>query len=171
MTDGLLLAAAAASRPSALRFHVSEPRKFYDDDPIAREPDTQDASKAAEWDIELLVDLATNLFATPGRDEPSMRAANVNTIDEVPDSNWFTNRIGSRPLSVAEAVRGPLTGNAPAPGPWTVISPKNAGAAPGFTMRDSAGTLWFVSFDSAGQPGIRDRGNSRRQQDLLGARL
>lgn len=127
-------------------------RKFYNDDPIAREPDSQDASKVAEWDIELLVDLATNLFATPGRNEPAVRAGNVNTIDEVPDSNWFTNRIGTRPLSVEEVVRGPLTGNAPAAGPWTIIAPKKAGAAPGFTMRDSTGELWFVSFDAAGQP-------------------
>jgi len=131
---------------------LASSRKFYDDDPIAREPDSQDAAKVAEWDIELLVDLATNLFATPGRNEPSTRAGNVNTIDEVPDSNWFTNRIATQPLSVQQVVRGPLTGGAPAPGPWTVIAPKTAGAAPGFTMRDTDGTLWFVSFDSAGQP-------------------
>ena len=28
-----------------------------------------------------------------------MRALNVNTVDEVPDSSWFTNRIGRQPMS------------------------------------------------------------------------
>ena len=36
------------------------------------------------------------------------RAANINTIDEVPDSSWFTNRIGSRAMSADELVRGPI---------------------------------------------------------------
>ena len=134
--------------------HVSSAngRRFYDDDPLQREPDSQDASKTQEWDIELLVDLAINLFATPARDDPAQRAGNVNTIDEVPDSNWFTNRVGARPVDVAALARGPLTGSGPAAGRWSVIAPKKAGAAPGFTMRDAAGDVWFVSFDSAGHP-------------------
>src|SRR4030095_15459918 len=73
---------------------------------------------------------------------------NINTIDEVPDSSWFTNRILSRPVSVEEAAKGPITGDGPAPPPWTLISPKAAGQAPGFTMRDSQGAVWFVSFDA-----------------------
>ena len=32
---------------------------------------------------------------------------NVNSLDEVPDSTWFTNRIGRRDMSMAEIVRGP----------------------------------------------------------------
>ena len=127
-------------------------RRFYNDDPLQREPESQDASGAEEWDIELLADLAITLFATPARDEPAQRAGNVNTIDEVPDSSWFTNRVGARPMDAATLARGPLTGNGPAPGQWSVIAPKKAGAAPGFTMRDSAGDVWFVSFDSAGYP-------------------
>ena len=39
-----------------------------------------------------------------------MRAQNINTIDEVPDSSWFTNRILAHPLSPAEVARGPLEG-------------------------------------------------------------
>lgn len=127
-------------------------RRFYADDPLQREPESQDASAAQEWDIELLADLAINLFATPSRDEPAQRAGNVNTIDEVPDSSWFTNRVGAHPIDPAVLARGPLNGNGPAPGRWSVIAPKKAGAAPGFTMRDAAGEVWFVSFDSAGYP-------------------
>ena len=67
-------------------------RKFYRDDPITVEPETQDASKVANFKIDLFYDLMLNQFARPG--EPAgPRAKNVNTIDEVPDSSWFTNRI------------------------------------------------------------------------------
>ena len=89
--------------------------RFFHDDPLMREPETQDASKVEPWDIDLAIDLATNLFSRPGDKTPDVRAQNVNTIDEVPDSSWFTNRIGARPLSIEEAVRGPLRSNGPGP--------------------------------------------------------
>src|SRR5262245_51385391 len=66
--------------------------KFYPDDPISVEPETQDASRIQPWKIELFYDLLLNQFAKPG-DPERPRAGNINTIDEVPDSNWFTNRI------------------------------------------------------------------------------
>ena len=93
-------------------------RRFFDDDPLTREPDTQDASKVAEWENVLLIDLATNMFARPGDPTPDVRARDINTIDEVPDSNWFTNRVLARPVSVEEVRRGPNTIDGPAPGSW-----------------------------------------------------
>ena len=70
---------------------------FYPDDPIAREPESQDASKAQPYDIGSLYEMANNLFVTAGYKPSGMRAKNINTIDEVPDSSWFTNRIGDDP--------------------------------------------------------------------------
>jgi hypothetical protein len=131
---------------------VASTPTFHDDDPLVREPETQDASRAKEWTIDLFVDLTLNTFATPGSNEVNVRARNVNTIDEVPDSSWFTNRILARPLSKAEAVRGPRMGDGPAPGPWTIVGPKETGAAPGFTIQDAAGETWFVSLDARGHP-------------------
>ena len=129
---------------------AAEPR-FYDDDPIAVEPETQDASKVSPWKIDLMYDLMRNQFARPG--EPAgRRAQNINTIDEVPDSNWFTNRILARPISPEEAARGPATGKGPAPGTWTVTQTKKEGDAPGFTIRDSAGETWFLQFDPKSNP-------------------
>ena len=104
------------------------------------------------WDIDLALDLAANLFGRPGDKTPDVRAQNVNTIDEVPDSSWFTNRIGARPLSIEDAVRGPLRSNGPVPEGWTVTRAKEAGMSPGFTMQDAAGETWFVSFDPSGFP-------------------
>ncbi len=81
-----------------------------------------------------------------------MRAQNLNTIDELPDSSWFTNRILARPVPIDEAVRGPLVGSGPVAGTWTVSRPKTAGFAPGFTMEDAKRETWFVSFDAEGMP-------------------
>jgi len=126
--------------------------KFYDDDPLAREPETQDASGVKDREIDLIFDLSSNLFGAPGDATQNVRARNINTIDEVPDSSWFTNRILARAVSAEEAARGPLAGSGPAPGAWTVVQPKRTGFAPGFTMRDSQGETWFVSFDARGYP-------------------
>src|SRR6185503_13239155 len=73
---------------------------FYRDDPIRSEPAPQDAGGAAVSQLDLMYELSYNLFALPGRKPSGLRAQNVNTIDEVPDSSWFTNRIGTRALTV-----------------------------------------------------------------------
>ena len=127
-------------------------RKFFADDPLSREPETADASGAQPWDIDLYYDLAYNLFVTTRRTPANVRAKNVNTIDEVPDSSWFTNRIGSRPVSIEEVQRGPVIGPAPSPASWTVTREKSSGDAPGFTATDANGGTWFVSFDSPVNP-------------------
>src|SRR4051812_48133431 len=93
-------AAAAGVAVTAIGPH------FYSDDPLPREPETQDAAAAEPSDINLLVDLTLNLFATPGDKTPNVRAGNVNTADEIPDSNWFTNRIVATPISAERAANG-----------------------------------------------------------------
>jgi hypothetical protein len=126
--------------------------KFFPDDPLQREPETQDASKVQEWEIGLTPDLLQNLFGKPGDETPGVRAQNINSIDELPDSSWFTNRIYSRPLSLQEITKGANTIDGPAPGRWTVIRGKSAGVAPGFTARDEKGQVWFLSFDGRDNP-------------------
>src|SRR5437867_5589619 len=83
---------------------------FYPDDPISREPESQDASKAQPYEIQDLYEMTNNLFVTSGYKPSGTRAQNINTIDEVPDSGWFTNRIGKREVTVAELQRGPNVG-------------------------------------------------------------
>ena len=148
---GMAAAAALVLALSPLAPAASTNPKFFPDDPIQVEPETKDASRAVPWKIHLAYDLALNQFTAPGL-PPGNRAANLNTIDEVPDSSWFTNRILARPLTIEEAVRGPLTSNGPAPGKLTVTQAKTEGAAPGFTLRDSAGRTWFVAFDPKSNP-------------------
>jgi hypothetical protein len=124
--------------------------KFYPDDPISAIVDSQDASGVAERDIDLVYDTFENSFTWPGDRTPDVRALNVNTVDEVPDSNWFTNRVGTRPMTVNEVLKGPDTGGGPAPGVWTIIRAKGDGVMPGFTVRDSRDQVWFIKFDPPG---------------------
>ncbi len=124
--------------------------KFLADDPIAVVVDSQDASPVAMREIDLVYDTIENLFTKPGDTTINVRAQNVNTIDELPDSSWFTNRIGARPMTIDELVKGPDTTTGPAAGPWTVVSAKSDGVTPGFTIRDANGLVWFLKFDPPG---------------------
>jgi hypothetical protein len=122
--------------------------RFLPDDPLTRVPDTQDASKMTRREINLVFDQVRNLFSDPGDSDMHRRAMSINSIDEVPDSSWFTNRIlGPAPLTPDDVARGPNTGDGPAPGKWVVASGKSDGATPGFTITDSAGDRWFIKFD------------------------
>jgi len=77
-------------------------QRFYHDDPIERITDSQDASKVEARDIDLTYDTLENSFSWPGDRTPDVRAQNLNTADEVPDSTWFTNRVGTRAMTVDE---------------------------------------------------------------------
>jgi hypothetical protein len=139
-----MLAATAAQIAS------SSP-KFYRDDPLLEDPETQDASRVAPWNVNGAYDLIENSFLDPG-DGRNVRALNVNTLDEVPDSSWFTNRIGVHVLTADEVETGPIAGTGPAPGAWTIVSGKNEGITPGFTIEDPRGDVYFIKFDPPANP-------------------
>jgi hypothetical protein len=120
---------------------------FYRDDPITREPESQDASGAASSEIGQMYEMVYNLVARRDYTPSGLRARNLNTIDEVPDSSWFTNRVGARRLTVDELVRGPIVGAPPDPSRWVIFREKTSGAHPGVTARDAKGETWFLEFD------------------------
>ena len=121
--------------------------RFYRDDPLLRDPEPQDAAGAALSELDLMYELTYNLFALSGRKPAGVRAQNVNTIDELPDSSWFTNRIGTRALTIDEIVRGPNLGAPPDPSRWVIVREKTSGAHPGITAKDANGDTWFLEFD------------------------
>ena len=123
--------------------------RFFDDDPIWVERDTEDASAMKPVETTLFIDIASNAFRHIGTEAP-LRAQNLNSIDEVPDSSWFTNRAGHTPLTADDIERGPNTSAGPAPGPWTITSSKSDGITPGFTVKDANGDRWFLKFDPPG---------------------
>ena len=148
LTRGLVAAAlvAAGAGVFGVPGQTAAPR-FYPDDPIAREPDSQDASKAKVYEIEQMFEMVRNLFVTPDYKPSGARAGNINTIDEVPDSSWFTNRVGARPVTIEELVKGPIVGAPPDPSRWVLTREKTTGAHPGFTAMDGKGETWFLEFD------------------------
>src|SRR6185436_8604611 len=121
--------------------------RYFPDDPIAREPESQDASKAAPFRQSEMYELLHNLFVISGHQPSGLRAKNINTIDEVPDSSWFTNRIGTRSMSLQELTTGANIGQPPDPSQWTLTREKTAGSHPGFTAIDAKGETWFLEFD------------------------
>lgn len=150
MTSPALTAACIAGALTVLSTTTGGQKlRFYADDPLRHVADTQDAAAVKPKNVNLVYDEARNLLGNPGDPDRDRRAMSVNTIDEVPDSSWFTNRIigGSRPMTADEVARGPNTGNGPAPGPWQVTSGKSDGITPGFTILDAAGARWFIKFD------------------------
>ena len=81
------------------------------------------------------------------------RALGVNALDEVPDSTWFTNRIGVRDMSLAELANGPATIESPELyKPWTIKTTKVGGAQVGFTIEDTRGEKFLLKFDTQGFP-------------------
>src|SRR6476661_7358428 len=100
--------------------------RFYADDPLVREPESRDASKAAPTDVGLLYEISYNLFVTQSRKPTNTRAKNVNTVDEIPDSGWFTNRILPRAVSAGDLVRGANAGGPPNPDRWVISREKSA---------------------------------------------
>ena len=143
-----LIASLAAAAAGTLVASAASP-KFFADDPVWIERDTQDASSIQPLEVDLFVDLTANLVAG-GKTPVARRAANVNTVGEVPDSSWFTNRLGHRPISADEIAAGPNTSTGPASGAWTITSSKSDGVTPGFTVKDSNGQRWFLKFDPPG---------------------
>jgi len=67
-------------------------------------------------------------------------AANANSLDEVADSAWFTNRIGVRPMSIEELTRGAcrpedfLQPDSDEDGSWLVDHGKMDGSSKGFRV-------------------------------------
>ena len=126
--------------------------RFYPDDPLLREPEPQDAGGAAPSYLDLMYELTYNLFALPRHKPSGVHAQNVNTIDEVPDSSWFTNRIGTRALTIDELVRGPNVGPPPDPSRWVIFREKTSGGHAGITAKDANGQTWFLEFDPPDNP-------------------
>ncbi len=124
---------------------------FRSDDPIRVDRDDLHTPKPKKRKINDYWDFFENTFFPRG-DRSDTRALNINTRGEVPSSTWYTNRIGWRPMTRDELVRGPDTGSGPAAGIWTVVSGKSQGISPGFTIADPRGDQYFLKFDPRSNP-------------------
>ena len=119
-----------------------------------------------------LYEMSYNLFVTAGlqavgharaEHQHHRRSAGLELVHE-PD--WHDAGHGRRDRPRPQSSAPP-----PDPSRWVLIREKTSGAHPGFTARDAKGETWFLEFDPPVLPGRGDRRPSRRDEDLLGARL
>ena len=80
--------------------------------------------------------------------EDRRRALSTNSLGEVPNSTWFTNRIGKYDLTAEQIARGPNQHAGPdLTQPLRIKSTKMGGNAVGFIVEDSRGDSYILKFD------------------------
>ncbi len=133
-------------------------RQFPMADPMTEDPDSKpygpppaDYFSGFAWDgldQTLFRPLSDLLYVRVAED-----AVNVNAMEEVPDSSWFTNRLGKRVVDPKELLTGDCKGEPPInpEGPWTVIGAKPNGANPGFIIKAQDGRRYLLKFDGKAQ--------------------
>jgi hypothetical protein len=150
ITAGLLSLAGAGAETLGAR------KKFYSDDPIWQTPRPVAVTHAQPRKLSEYYDFLNNTFFPAGERVHHtgifLPSQAINTVDEVPDSAWYTNRHAVRAMSVAELKAGPGDSHPPADGSWTVIAAKNEGITPGFRIRDTAGRQYMLKFDPMSNP-------------------
>jgi len=133
-------------------------RKFYADDPLPREPAARPVSGIAIRKVDHIYDFLNSSYVTPRREGKAAKhapqpALDVNTLGEVPDSSWYTNRHAFQRMSIADLQRGP--GNATPPSTksaWVVVAAKSDGVTPGFVIEDGNKNRYVLKFDPPRSP-------------------
>lgn len=150
----LLCAVALGCGGSLRRFPLAEP-VWVDDDRAPFAPAPGALYTPAMWD-----GADQSVFrplAEVWRLELDREAINVNSMDEVPDSSWFTNRLSRGPVSVDRVAMGACSEVDPdaldeeISGPWTITRGKPDGASPGFFVRDARGVTYLMKADGGAQ--------------------
>jgi hypothetical protein len=147
-STALLLGAAlvtATDGPAKPRFFPDDPLWTDDDKSLSVAKDIKEIEDTNGYDF------VVHTFVKPGKRE-DVRAQNVNSLDEVPDSSWFTNRIGRQPLSAAELVKGPDRYESISLDGWKVSGGKGSGLQPGFRMQDREGHTYQIEVDPPKNP-------------------
>jgi hypothetical protein len=98
------------------------------------------------------------LSETLGVDGDGRESVDVNVLDEVPDSAWFTNRLGLRPMTPHEIELGRCTpdllldGTTAADGAWLIDGGKMTGANEGFRVAVPGKGRYLFKADDADAP-------------------
>lgn len=140
----------------ALLIAPADARRFYDDDPLGKDPKPVRVDKMKSRKVNDYYDFFHHTLATPGeRATPKnpIPAKGVNTLGEVPDGAWYVNRINRRAMSIEELVQGPDQPLPPSEeGKWKIVGAKTQGVTPGFTIVDAKGTRYLLKFDPPTNP-------------------
>ena len=79
---------------------------------------------------------------------------NVNALDEVPDSSWYTNRHHFHPMTIEQLVRGPNQALPDFSGA-TIAKAKMSGVTPGLMLKDKEGHSYLIKFDQVNYPNLQ----------------
>jgi hypothetical protein len=82
-------------------------------------------------------------------------ACDVNCLEEVPASSWFTPRNGARPMSPHDVGRGNARLTSLAPGPLSVTEARLDGRDPYIIAEDVRGSRCILEFDDPSLPEMR----------------
>lgn len=126
-------------------------QKFLKDDPLWEDNDRIPINKPLKIELSQISDFLKNTFLYRPEGEIA-ESENINTLGEVPNSTWFTNRIGVRDMTIEELVRGPNTVDGPDLSRIEISAPKAEGITPGFTARDGRGDVYLFKFDPLDYP-------------------
>jgi len=135
--------------------HGLAPALVDDDRTSIPEPEERRVAPARDYVSSMIVRPAAKHLNIP-RDvlqifRSPKEAGNLNELDEIWDSSWFTNRNFWNPLSLDEFGQGPVrSGHAPDAGPWKITKCKMDGVMPGFQIRDQKGDSYILKFDPPG---------------------
>lgn len=136
---------------------AAAPGRFADRDVLWDDPDRRSfEQQPEEYYSGLAWDGADQSFFRPISRflavDPGGEASNVNAFDEVPDSSWFTNRLGRYDLSEQQVAMGACRQAPPDPSQvWTVTGAKPNGTNPGFIIETPGGDRYLLKFDGAVQ--------------------
>ena len=146
--------------------------RFYQDDPISREPESQDASRATESEIgDLLRDDLQPVRAAGATSRPVCARRTSTLIEEVPRlelvhrQDWDGNGHDRRGRPRSER-RG-----SPDPSRWVIFREKTSGAHPGRDGEGRQGRNLVPRVRPALLPGSGHRCRRHGDEVLLGARL
>jgi hypothetical protein len=149
----LLALCALAGCASAPQFPLAPPLLHDPDErPLPRAPEEYYSPFAWDGANYMVFHPIARFFAV----DPAGAATNVNALDEVPNSSWFENRLGTRRLSVEEITRGPCSEKALDPngpdGSWTIDKGKDNGANPGFRVNIQGLGKFMLKTDPETEP-------------------
>ncbi|CAN5859236.1 hypothetical protein BH11MYX3_BH11MYX3_05110 [soil metagenome] len=147
---GVSVGCGSSTPVGAIRFHNAAPVWRVND----KVPQDQEPSERGFWRNLYKLDGAFARRTTRALDlRADKPALDINAVDEVPDSTWFTNRIGMREMSIDELKRGPNVSPSPFDHrPWTITGAKVGGRSLGFTFEDGLQRKFLLKFDTLDLP-------------------
>jgi hypothetical protein len=157
--------AVACAGQTAGRFRLADPVWVdADANSLVKSPAAYESGQGTDFADQVVLRPLARTFALPLEHE----ALNVNSLDEVANSTWFTNRVGWFPMSARDAARGACRDSPPldpARAPLWVVSSKSNGGDIGFVVKAADGRRYLLKLDGQKQPPQPTTG------DVVGSRI